>query len=113
MQNLQFRLNECLKRRRKNVTVSTYTVRTGRTTDAFAIDNPVVASGASNAITLTVPDGVAVGQTLLIVCSDGTNNITVTTTTGSDYSLTAAGDYASLQWSGSDSGWVALASQET
>jgi len=111
-QNFFFRMIQGLIRCKKTVTAD-YTVKTGRTTDGFIVDNPVLVDTSEGNVTVTVPDGAVEGQMLLIVCTDGTNTATITTTTGSDYSLTAAGDYCSLQWTGSDSGWVYLAKQET
>ena len=89
----------------------TYSVRTGRPTDSFILDSSVMctSTAAVGNFTVTVPDGVAIGQRVAIVFEvEGSNEtITVTTTTGPDFSLTAAADYVRLEWLGSVVGWVA------
>ncbi len=69
-----------------------------------------VVTSAGNDMVITVPDAVYPGQELLITfLTEGSNEtVTVTTTTGSDYSLTAANDYAILEWVNANVGWVAL-----
>jgi len=101
-----------LKRR---VIDATATVRTGRAVDHNMIDPVIDIVDPAAGVTLTVPDGTYVGQKLLITFSSDANGqtVTVTTTTGGDYSLTAVGDYASLEWVNSTSGWIYLSEVST
>lgn len=106
--NRAFGLNE-------KVFTATGTLRTGRSDDTFIFDNPVKVTDPAADTTLTVPDGVEIGQQLFIVfTSDASSKtVTITTTTGDDGSLTAAGDYAAFHWCGATSGWQKFDSQET
>jgi len=92
-----------------NIT-NTYTVRVGLPGDSFIVDSSVMCEStvANGNYTVTVPNGVSVGQTVAIVFeTEGSNEtVTVTTTTGPDFSLTAASDYVILKWLGSVVGWV-------
>lgn len=100
----------------RTVTASTATTKVGGSSDGFVEDRVVnvVTTSAVNC-TVTVTNGTYEGQRVLInFLTEGSNEtVTVTTTTGSDYSLTAAGDFCSLEWVNSTVGWTALASQET
>jgi hypothetical protein len=96
---------------------ATGTVKTGRadSNDNGLIDNPVLITDPAANVTLTVPDGKQVGQVLFILfTSDASSKtVTITTTTGDDGSLTAAGDYAAFHWMGATSGWQKYDSQES
>jgi hypothetical protein len=107
--NLQHTANRNRDLREKLFT-ATGTVRTGRVADHFAIDNPVLVTSPAADVTLTVPDGVEIGQRLNILFTADANSktVTVTTTTGDDGSLTAAGDFVALEWFGATSGWQKL-----
>lgn len=97
-------------------TVTTYTARVGGSAYNFIEDRAInVTTTSGNSLTITVPNGVYAGQRLLInfVTEGSTETITVTTTTGSDYSLTAAGDYVSLEWVNATSGWIYLSEVTT
>ena len=87
---------------------ATCTLRTGRATDIFMADSVVIVEDPAADVTLTVPDGVQVGQTMIIVfeSNDDSKTLTVTTTTGTDYSSTTAGQYTYIIWSGATSGWL-------
>ena len=90
---------------------STYTVRTGTPAYNGLFDNPVIVSDPAAAITLTIPDGDYVGQELMIVFeSNGSSQtLTVTTTTGTDYSSSTAGQWTLIRWTGATSGWLKVA----
>lgn len=97
-------------------TVTTYTARVGGSAYNFIEDRVInVTTTSGNSLTITVPNGVYAGQRLLInfVTEGSAETITVTTTTGSDYSLTAAGDYVSLEWVNATSGWIYLSEVTT
>lgn len=112
--NYQFERKRNYELREKTID-TTYTVKTGRSSDNLIIDNPINIADPSADFTLTVSNGSYEGQTLLITfTSDASDKtVTVTVTTGTNYSLTAAGDFASLEWVNSTVGWAAHASQET
>lgn len=109
--NDQFREIQGLEGNQRLVTVST-TLRVGRPTDAFVIDQPVLVNPGA-ALTITVPDGYVEGQRLLITYTTGTTHLVTVSLTGTNLALTTAGDYASLEWVNDTSGWVTLNSQET
>jgi len=97
----------------------TYTVKVGSASDDFIIDRVINVTivDAYGTVTILVPDGIYPGQRLLInyvaedaVCLD---EVTVTTTTGADYSLGEIGDYCTLEWIDSGTGWVEWNSLET
>lgn len=94
-----------------NIT-NTYTVRVGLPGDSFIIDTSVMCetTSANGNYTVTVPNGVSVGQWVAIVFETETSDqtVTVTCTTGPDYSLTAVNDYVMLHWLGSVVGWRSL-----
>jgi hypothetical protein len=107
--NIQFTSLRSANQRERDIT-ATATIRTGRPSDDFVIDNPVNVVSPEDDTTLTIPDGIEVGQRLNILFSADANSktVTVTTTTGDDGSLTAAGDFVALEWFGSTSGWQKL-----
>ncbi|MBE3037028.1 MAG: hypothetical protein IMZ70_08130 [Candidatus Atribacteria bacterium] len=62
-------------------------------------------------MTITVPDGVAYGQQLLVIFESeaGTETVDVTTTTGDEATqMTAAGGYWLGLWCGDTLGWATL-----
>ena len=112
--------NKAFNQYTKEITTSsaltTYTARVGGTTYGFIEDRVIdVTTSSGNDLEITVPNGAYAGQRLLInFVTEGSNEtVTVTTTTGSDYSLTAAGDYCSLEWTNSTTGWVYLSEVTT
>lgn len=94
---------------------STYTVKTGGTTYSFIIDRVinVVTTADGNDLTITVPDASYPSQRLLInlVTLGDDETVTITTTTGDDAVLDTAGDYISLEWTNSTSGWQSVHSE--
>ena len=107
--NMFFRWNEALKKRRKEVSAAC-TIRTGRTADAFAVDNPVEITVGANTYTVTVPDGIVLGQQIIFFCDSRTSGtVTVATTTGTDLTLDATGEWGILMWTDSTTGWVKMA----
>jgi len=94
----------------KKVVNGTYSVRTGRVTDSFVVDNPVEVDGSSAAFTLTVSDGYKIGQTLLISCQTAGNDVTVTVTNhlnggaseGGSATMDTVDQYLYLMWTGTE-----------
>lgn len=95
----------------------TYTARTGRAADNFIFDRVIrVTTTSTYSMTITVPDGVAYGQRLLVIfeVEGGTETVDVSTTTGDDATqMTAAGGYSDLVWHGDTLGWVELSNEAT
>lgn len=95
---------------------ATYTVKVGAVSDNFVVDRviEVVTVKDGNDLVITVPDGEYPGQRLLIVLKTlgEDETVTVTTTTGDDVAMSAAGDFVSLEWIDSSvSGWQVVHSQ--
>ena len=90
----------------------TYTAKTGRSADGFIADRVIRVETASTFdMDITVPDGVAYGQRLLVIfeVEGGTDTVDVTTTTGDDATqMTAAGGYWEGEWHGSTLGWATI-----
>ena len=113
--------NKALDLRTKNLAtksgVITYTAKTGRVADNFVVDRVIkVTTTSTFVMTITVPDGVACGQQLLVLfeVEGGTETVDVTTTTGDNGTqLTAAGGYNRFEWHGSTLGWCLIASSAT
>jgi hypothetical protein len=97
--------------------VITYTAKTGRDSDDFIIDKVIrVTTGSTYSLTITVPDGVYYGQTLLVLLEveGGTETVDVNTTTGDNATqMTAAGGYWYGMWHGSTIGWCTIAGSAT
>ena len=95
----------------------TYTARTGGEADNFIFDRVIRVNGTSgSAMTITVPDGIAYGQRLLVILEvyAATSTVDVSTTTGDDATqMTAAGGYSDLVWHGDTLGWVELSNEAT
>ena len=106
-ENFQFRQLQGLKAGQKDVT-NTYTIRTGRPSDGFVIDNPVVIDGSGGAYTVTLPDGYQVGQMVMVVCETAGNTVTLAVTNHANTdsnptaSLDAAEQYLLLIWTGAE-----------
>ncbi len=113
--------HEALKLRTKSLLTAsgdvTYTAKTGRSTDDFIADRVIRVETASTFdMDITVPDGVAYGQRLLVIfeVEGGTDTLDVTTTTGDDATqMTAAGGYSEMEWHGSTLGWAQINSSAT
>ncbi len=122
--------NEFEKRRRafneRTVEITwpdlTYTVRVGSAADNFMVDRVVNATivDAYGAMTVIVPDGLYSGQRLLVnyvaedaVCLDYVSVEPVTAEHTASYELGEIGDYCTLEWIDSDTGWIQWNSLET
>lgn len=96
-----------------------YEVRVGLASDDFMCDRVVNVTivDAAGSVTITVPDGIYSGQRLLInyVAEDDTceDEVVVDTDTGANYALGEIGDYCTLEWIDSDTGWIEWNSLET
>jgi len=90
----------------------TYTAKVGSSSDGFESDRVIRVTTASTFdMDITVPDGVAYGQRLLVIfeVEGGTDTVDVTTTTGDDATqMTAAGGYWEGEWHGSTLGWATI-----
>lgn len=91
-----------------------YTVKLGGTSDNYVYDRVLnVDSSAEANIAITLGNGVYEGQRLLInfTVEGSAETITVTAETGSggDSTMDTAGQYMSLEWVNSTTGWVVLA----
>lgn len=104
--NKQITHLRALEQNKKEVTAD-YTIRTGRPTDNFSIDNPIELNPAA-ATALTIPSGYKMGQILLISYQGGgTTAVTVTVTnhTNADAGTTtmnADDEYLYLIWLGTE-----------
>lgn len=106
---------EAFELRTKDV-IATYTVRVGGSTDNHIADRVITVTDPTAGFTITIPDGAYEGQELLITFLSDANGVTVVaykSTPGAGINLTAAGDFASLEWVNSEAGWVVLAYQST
>lgn len=94
----------------KTVT-ATYTARVGSVANHFAYDNPIIVVNPAADVTVTIPDGYYVGQTLYIVLNGNTSSktLTVTCTTGTDYSTSTSGQWTLMVWTGAVAGWAKCA----
>jgi hypothetical protein len=81
---------------------STYTVKVGTTANNFAVDRVITVTNPSANFTITVPDGVAVGQEIEIwlIANTSAVTVTITVTTGTDYTIATAGYGVHLKWTG-------------
>jgi len=99
-------------------TNTTYTAKTGRATDNFITDAVIqVVTTDGNDMTITVPNGVHTGQTLLVECTTnaGTNDtIDATTDTGDNATqITGVSGWSMLLWIDDTNGWVEMAGSAT
>ena len=95
----------------------TYTAKTGRAADDFVVDRVIrVTTAATYSLTITVPNGVYFGQTLLVLfeVEGSAETVDVTTNTGDDATqMTAAGGYWLGMWAGSTIGWMTISGSAT
>ena len=101
---------------RTKAVISTYTVKVGGSDENHIKDRVITVTDPEEAFTITIPDGVYEGQQLLITFLSDDNDVTVTaykSTPGAGIDLTAAGDFASLEWVNATVGWIVLAYQST
>jgi hypothetical protein len=98
-------------------TNTTYTAKTGRTTDGFLFDIVVrVNTTSESSMTITLPDGVYYGQTFTAIMETlgGSAKVDVSTTSGDDATqMSAAGGYSVLMWHGSTLGWAQIMNSAT
>ena len=116
IENFDFEENRNAVQRTVTLTnKATYTVKVGTSSNDLKADKVinVVTTTDGNDLVITVPDGLYGGQRLLInlVTLGDNETVTITTTTGTDYTLDTLGDYVVLCWTNSTTGWVALASE--
>jgi len=101
---------------RTKAVITTYTVRVGDSDDGHHVDRVITITDPEENFTITIPDGAYEGQELLITFLSYGNDVTVIaykSTPGAGINLTAAGDYASLEWANDVAGWIVLAYQST
>lgn len=86
------------------------TLKVGRPADYFQIDNPINVNVADT-YSITVLDGIKANQEIFFFVSARTSakTVTVATTTGTDLTLDAVGEWAILRWTDSTTGWVKVA----
>lgn len=104
--NTQYNLLRAYHLNRKIVTV-TYSLRVGRDSDFFIIDNPVIVEDPAATTVITVPDGVFVGQEVYIACMSNSESsaVTVSVTTHATsspevFTITTEGLNLMLRWDG-------------
>lgn len=97
-----------------------YTVKVGSSSDNFICDRVINVTSVDyyGNITITVPDGIYSGQRLLVnlVASDAADAVIVTPDTAeitATYNLATVGDYCTLEWIDSGTGWINWNSQVT
>lgn len=102
----------------RKVVTGTYTIRTGRPTDGFQIDNPVDIDDPAADFTLTLPSGYKMGQTVLVVMSSNASSKTATLSitnheTSDPETLlhNAADEYTYLVWTGTE--WATISNTST
>jgi len=99
----------------KRTVTKTCTIRVGSADDGFAIDQPVDVVNPAADTTVTVPDGVQIGQELLVTFNgnSASKTLTLTCTTGTDYSSSTSGQWTKMVWTGSVAGWAKVAGNMT
>jgi len=104
--NLQYETLRAYHLNRKIIT-ATYSLRVGRDSDFFIIDNPVIIEDPAATTVITVPDGVFVGQEVYIACMSNTETSAVTVSVTTHYTsspevftLTTEGFNLMLRWDG-------------
>ncbi len=96
--------------------VAAYTVRVGGSNDGHHIDRVITITDPTTSFRVTIPDGSYEGQELLVTLISDANDETIQvwkSTPGAGINLTAAGDFASLEWVNDDAGWIVLAFEST
>lgn len=96
---------------REKVVNATYTVNVGGTSDNFQEDRVINIVDPTADFTITVPVGAYEGQQLLITLTahaTATVTVTIDLATGTDVALGDLGDYTSLEWVNSTTGWIPL-----
>ena len=114
--NFQFARKEDYELHKK-VVAATYTVRTGTATYKGLFDNPVEINGPAAEVTITVPDGEYIGQTVLLSSQDPnsqTINVSVSHHVTSDpetFTMSTADQWLLLIWTGTE--WATLGGDAT
>jgi len=97
---------------------ATYTIRTGRPSDDFVVDNPVDIKDPAANFTVTLPSGYKMGQTVLVVMSSNTSSktgtLSITNHETSDPETllhNAADEYTLLVWTGTE--WATISKTST
>jgi polygalacturonase len=87
-----------------------YTVKIGSVSNNFVFDRVIVVSDPAANCTITVPDGIYVGQQLIITLESNDNSKTVTIdgNAAQDSTMATAGMYQISLWTGATTGWVVL-----
>jgi len=87
-----------------------YTVRVGTGANSFHIDRVVIVDDPAANLTVTVPDGLYVGQELLIVFESNSDSkiLTIDGNAAQDSTMNDAGMYQISLWTGETTGWVVL-----
>lgn len=97
--------------RTKAVTAA-YTVRVGATGDNFLSDRVITITNPAESFAIALPAGSYFGQEILISLLANDNGKTVTVNkavpVGGSVGLSAAGDYASLEYVNDTAGWILL-----
>lgn len=94
--------------------VLTYTAKVGRPEDDFVIDKFIrVTTTDGNSMTITLPNGVYLGQQIHVLFEVvvGTETVAVANAAAGAIAtpMTNAGGYSILEWTGSTIGWVEIA----
>ena len=115
--NIQHMLRQDMKLHAKTVT-ATYTAKVGTsvsTGEVGTFDNPILVVNPAADVTVTIPDGAYEGQLLFIALNGNTSSktLTVTCTTGTDYTTTTSGQYTLMVWTGSVAGWAKVSGTMT
>ena len=110
--NTQYNTLRAFDLNKKTVT-ATCTLKVGSGSNYFQIDNPVIVADPAATTTITVPDGVFVGQEVYIATktntSSSTINISVTThqtSTPETFTMSTEGQNLLLRWDGERWGTV-------
>ena len=82
--NLQYELLRSYDMNKKTV-IETCTFRVGTDSDFFMIDNPIIVEDPAASTTITVPDGVFVGQEVYIADKSNTSSSAITISVTSHY----------------------------
>ena len=104
--NLQFEWLRMLDTNKKTV-IETCTLKVGTDDNFFQIDNPVIVADPAANVTITVPDGVKVGQQVYIAnkTNSGSKTLTISvsthyTSTPETFTITNEGQSLLLMWDG-------------
>jgi len=118
--NLQYETLRAYHLNRRIVT-ATCSIRVGRDSDFFIIDNPVIVEDPAATTVITVPNGVFVGQEVYIANMSNTSSSTVTVSVTTHYTSTpevftistAEGQNLMLRWDGERWGTIGGTATET